>query len=119
MQIPSVCGRSLLGSFDYEGNRVEKNSKLGFALIANSVDEAQPLLYRITVASVSGAAPSRFTLAKRKTVQSVHSNDTTPMYVTCSKGRDRLMEKDFALFTTTCKLHTKQGTKSVSSLFGT
>lgn len=36
---------------------MEKNSKLGFILIANSVDETQPLLYRITVASASDAAP--------------------------------------------------------------
>lgn len=36
---------------------MEKNSKLGFALVANSVDEAKPLLYRITVASALGAPP--------------------------------------------------------------
>jgi hypothetical protein len=111
--------RSLLAKPTSNGKRMKKNSKLGFGLIANSVDEAQPLLYRITVASASGVAPSRSTSAKRKMVQSVHSSDTTPMYVTCSKGSDRLIEKDFALFTTTCELHTMQGTKSVSSLSGT
>jgi hypothetical protein len=39
------------------GKRMDKNSKLGFGLIANSVDEAQPLLYRITVASRASAVP--------------------------------------------------------------
>ncbi|MGJ7915555.1 hypothetical protein ACI48D_08800 [Massilia sp. LXY-6] len=34
---------------------MNKNSKLGFDLIANSVDEAQPLLYRITVVPAPGA----------------------------------------------------------------
>lgn len=95
---------------------MEKNSKLGFGLIANTVNEAQPLLYRITVASAPSAAPSRSTSAKLKTVQSVHSNDMTPMSGTCSKGSDHLMEQDFARFTTTCELHTKPGTKSASSL---
>ena len=36
---------------------MEKNSKLGFGLNANTVDEAQPLLYRITVASESSVDP--------------------------------------------------------------
>jgi hypothetical protein len=36
---------------------MKKNSKLGFDLIANSVDEAEPLLYRITVAPAPGADP--------------------------------------------------------------
>lgn len=36
---------------------MDRSSKLGFSLIANGVDEAQPLLYRITVASALGAAP--------------------------------------------------------------
>jgi len=36
---------------------MEKNSNLGFCLIANSVDDAKPLLYRITVSHLPGDAP--------------------------------------------------------------
>lgn len=36
---------------------MERSSKLGFSLIANGVDEALPLLYRITVAPTAGADP--------------------------------------------------------------
>ena len=96
-----------------------KNSKLGFGLIANSVDETQPLLYRITVALESGAAPRTIYVGQTKNGSKRPFERYDANVRNMVDGKRPLNGKGSAQFTTTCELHTKQGAKYASSLSAT